>query len=153
MKTALSATLKLSMATLSRKEKSHIFPAARANPGNRAQFYPKADVLASIRGFRVEDRVNGVDFASSCTGIPDAWLTVLEVADILGVCRFTVLRWCRSYAMPHFRFGPRCIRFIEDELRAWVRHQETTEGAFFWAGSDRKRDKFTKWCDNNAPKA
>lgn len=47
-------------------------------------------------------------------------LTAREVADVLGVCTETVLRWTRAGKLPPIRLPGGAIRFREDDLDAWL---------------------------------
>ena len=48
------------------------------------------------------------------------FLTMDDVAEILGVSHATVFRHIRDHGLPAHRLGPRLVRIRRDELNAWV---------------------------------
>jgi excisionase family DNA binding protein len=52
-------------------------------------------------------------------------LTTRDVAQILGVCPETVLRWIDTRGLPARRLTNRAIRFREDEVEAWLDEHAT----------------------------
>lgn len=45
-----------------------------------------------------------------------AWHDVDDVADLIGIQRRTVLKWCRERKLPHMRLG-RSIRFTPEQIQ------------------------------------
>ncbi len=58
----------------------------------------------------------------------DRLLTAREVAELLGVCAETVLRWVRRSELPVIRLPGGAIRFRWSEIEAWLQERETTAG-------------------------
>jgi excisionase family DNA binding protein len=50
----------------------------------------------------------------------EEWLTVDELADLLGVSRQSVYRWRHSDGMPSHKIG-RLVRFDVREVEEWIR--------------------------------
>jgi excisionase family DNA binding protein len=52
------------------------------------------------------------------------WLSVDEVAEYLGVKRFTVYKWVKRYNLPAHKIG-RLLKFRRSEIDEWVESHET----------------------------
>jgi excisionase family DNA binding protein len=52
----------------------------------------------------------------------DCHLTPVEVAELLSVPVNTIYFWTAQKRIPHFRFGPRTIRYSSRAIREWM-HQ------------------------------
>lgn len=52
-------------------------------------------------------------------------LTARQVGDVLGVNPETVLRWYRRGDLPAIRLPGGPVRFVEDELDAWLAERAT----------------------------
>lgn len=50
----------------------------------------------------------------------DRWLSVVEIADHLGIKRDTVYTWISDKKMPAHRMG-RLWKFLKDEVDDWVK--------------------------------
>lgn len=50
-------------------------------------------------------------------------MTVIEVADYLGVCKDTIYTMVRTNEIPHFRLRRR-IFFSKETIDAWIKEQE-----------------------------
>jgi excisionase family DNA binding protein len=50
----------------------------------------------------------------------DRWLSVMEIAEYLGVRRETIYKWLERKDMPAHKVG-RLWKFKRDEVDAWVR--------------------------------
>ena len=50
----------------------------------------------------------------------DRWLSVMEIAEYLGVRRETIYKWLERKKMPAHKVG-RLWKFKRDEVDAWVR--------------------------------
>ena len=151
-KTALAEILRVSTKTLTRKEHGRLLPTSRPVPGSQTVYYRLSDVRSALISFRIPDAVNGVDLFSSMIDLPTAWLTSMEVGAILGTGRPMVLRWTREESIPHFHLGRKCLRFIEQEIRAWALYQERERGVYFVASSSPRRRSFEKWLNNTKTK-
>ena len=53
-------------------------------------------------------------------------LTARELADLLGVCVETVLRWTRRGDLPGRRMPGGAIRYVPTEVEAWLDRRSTT---------------------------
>lgn len=53
-----------------------------------------------------------------------AMLTAREVADQLGFCTDTILRWVDRGDFPAYRLG-RALRFHQDDVDAWIEERAT----------------------------
>jgi excisionase family DNA binding protein len=49
------------------------------------------------------------------------YLTVLEVAEILQVNKFTIYRWSKSGKIPSRVIGGRVLRFLASDIEAFTR--------------------------------
>jgi excisionase family DNA binding protein len=58
--------------------------------------------------------------------VTDRLLTAREVADLLGVCTETVLRWTRRGELASIRLPSGAIRFRDDELEEWLIERSST---------------------------
>ena len=56
-------------------------------------------------------------------------LTAREVAAGLGVSTETVLRWTRAGKLPGFRMPGGALRYLDEELEAWLAERATSEPA------------------------
>jgi excisionase family DNA binding protein len=56
-------------------------------------------------------------------------LTASEVADLLGVCSETVLRWTRDGSLPGFRVSSRSLRYSAEAIDAWLADRATVKAA------------------------
>jgi excisionase family DNA binding protein len=54
-------------------------------------------------------------------------LTAREVAARLGVSTETVLRWTRARKLPGFRMPGGALRYLDEELEAWLAERATSE--------------------------
>ena len=61
----------------------------------------------------------------------DRWLSVMEIAEYLGVRRETIYKWLERKNMPAHKVG-RLWKFKRDEVDAWVRRDT--------ASTDEKKD-------------
>lgn len=61
-------------------------------------------------------------------------LTTTQVADLIGVCQPTVLKWCKHFGLPHAMRGAHC-RITLRHLRAWL--------CLYLNGNDRAIGKLT----------
>lgn len=50
----------------------------------------------------------------------DRWLSVVEIAEYLGVSKDTIYAWINAKAIPAHRVG-RLWKFKQDEVDGWVR--------------------------------
>jgi len=50
----------------------------------------------------------------------DRWLSVIEIADYLGVSKDTIYRWIENQTLPANRVG-RLWKFKASEVDAWVK--------------------------------
>ena len=58
------------------------------------------------------------------------YLTLSEVAEMLGVTRQTIYRWINENGLPCHEVGPaKRKRFKELEVKAWYEGEHTTEQA------------------------
>ena len=57
----------------------------------------------------------------------DRWLSVVEIAEYLGVRRETVYKWLERKDMPAHKVG-RLWKFKRDEVDQWVRGGKATIG-------------------------
>lgn len=51
------------------------------------------------------------------------WLSVDEVAEYLGIKRFTVYKWVKRHRLPAHRIG-RLLKFRKSEIDEWVENQD-----------------------------
>lgn len=70
---------------------------------------------------------------------PIRLLTARAVADTLGVCTETVLRWVRSGELPAIRLPSGAIRIGDDELEAWLKERATPRRGMLAAAPDVAR--------------
>jgi len=47
-------------------------------------------------------------------------LTVKEVCELTGLARQTIYGLIYKREIPHFKFGPRLLRFRKDEILSWM---------------------------------
>lgn len=50
----------------------------------------------------------------------DAVMTYAEAAEFVGVPVGTLYAWVNQRKIPHFRLGPRLVRFHRADVRAWL---------------------------------
>jgi len=50
----------------------------------------------------------------------DRWLSVIEIANYLGVSKDTIYNWINSKKMPAHKIG-RFWKFKQDEVDSWVK--------------------------------
>ena len=55
----------------------------------------------------------------------DRLLTVREVAELLSVCRATVLSWIAKGQLPGYRLPSGAMRVSQAELRPWLEERRT----------------------------
>jgi len=53
----------------------------------------------------------------------DRWLSVDEVAEYLGIKRFTVYKWVKRHGLPAHKIG-RLLKFRKSEIDEWVENQD-----------------------------
>jgi excisionase family DNA binding protein len=58
----------------------------------------------------------------------DRWLSVDEIAEYLGVKRFTIYKWIERKNMPGHKVGS-LWKFKKDEIDDWVRTGEAGESS------------------------
>ena len=51
---------------------------------------------------------------------PEGAVGYAEAATLLGVKIGTLYAWTSQRKVPHYRVGPRCVRFVRSELLAWL---------------------------------
>lgn len=54
----------------------------------------------------------------------DRWLSVEEVAEYIGIKRFTVYKWVNRLSLPCHKIG-RLLKFRKSEIDEWVKSQDT----------------------------
>lgn len=70
--------------------------------------------------------VDALDVVRSPTRInPPPLLTARTVAEVLGVCTETVLRWIRNGELPAIHLPGGAVRIPQDELTEWLRSRAT----------------------------
>lgn len=57
----------------------------------------------------------------------ERWLSVDEVAEYLGIKRFTVYKWAHRLDLPARKIG-RLLRFRKSEIDTWMEHQDKKKG-------------------------
>jgi len=66
-------------------------------------------------------------------------LTARQVAEQLGVCPETVLRWTRDRKLPGHRLPGGGLRYQQAELDAWLEARATSAGTATEEFPDRRR--------------
>jgi excisionase family DNA binding protein len=61
------------------------------------------------------------------TPIQVTFLTQVELAKALGVCRETVSRWTQANSIPSLRIGKRAVRYDLAEVRSFLISQSKVE--------------------------
>ncbi|MBI2481062.1 MAG: helix-turn-helix domain-containing protein [Planctomycetia bacterium] len=56
----------------------------------------------------------------------DRWLSVAEIAEYVGVKRYTVYKWIGRKQMPAHKVG-RLWKFRKEEIDAWVRSGQAAD--------------------------
>ena len=76
-------------------------------------------------------------------GLLPAWflaeplMTARAVAEQLGVCTETVLRWTRAGNLPAFRLPGGALRYREDDLLRWLEDRQVKEDGCQPRNADR----------------
>lgn len=55
-------------------------------------------------------------------------LTLDEVIELTGLKRNTIYGLRYAGKIPHFKFGPRLLRFKRSEILYWMEHRDENEG-------------------------
>jgi len=58
--------------------------------------------------------------------LDNRWLSVDEVAEYLGIKRFTVYKWVKRHRLPAHKIG-RLLKFRKSEIDRWVQNQDAGE--------------------------
>ncbi|MFC1584557.1 helix-turn-helix transcriptional regulator [Fibrobacterota bacterium] len=53
--------------------------------------------------------------------MPERYLSVIEIAEYLGVKRDTIYKWVEKKNMPAHRVGGRLLKFTTKEVDKWVK--------------------------------
>ena len=74
----------------------------------------------------------------------ERWLSVDEVAEYLGIKRFTVYKWVQRLGLPVKKIG-RLLRFRKSEIDKWIENQD-----FKTKIKDKSAESILKLLQNNA---
>jgi excisionase family DNA binding protein len=104
-------------------QRSRVGVSSAANTGRQSQ--PPANTASAVAALDTTGSTPLPAPAAIESNQKCRLLTARTVADVLGVCAETVLRWIRNGELPAFHLPGGAIRIAQDDLDAWLRSRAT----------------------------
>ncbi len=54
------------------------------------------------------------------------FLSIIELAELLGIPKLTVYQWIHQKRIPCIKFGHRTVRFDREEIERWIEEKKSS---------------------------